>query len=116
MAASASLTLSGTITGLAGGSETVSLTLTNSSASGAVTTTALASGANTISVPTGALWCIVVPPSGNTTALTLKGNGADTGVGLHPSQASILALANGTTSFIVSAAATMSSPTTFQFV
>jgi hypothetical protein len=116
MAASASLTLSGTISGLPGGSETISLSLTNSSASGAATFTTLASGFNTINVPSGSLWVIIVPPSGNTTSLTLKGITGDTGIVLHPSQPSLIGLAAAQTTIGITAGASMSSPTLFQFV
>ena len=40
----------------------------------------LASGANTIAVPTGATICIITPPTTNTNTLTLKGVTGDTGV------------------------------------
>lgn len=43
----------------------------------------LASGDNTITVPTaptGVIGCVITPPAGNTNALTLKGAGGDTGL------------------------------------
>jgi len=46
----------------------------------------LASGANTISFPTGCTvvaGATIIPPSGNTNAITLKGTTGDTGVALH---------------------------------
>ncbi len=45
----------------------------------------LASGANTITAPVAAVptRCTIVPPSGNTVLLTLKGVTGDTGVPLH---------------------------------
>ena len=46
----------------------------------------LASGLNTITLPTGGATvtsCTIVPPSGNTTSITLKGVTGDTGVRIH---------------------------------
>jgi hypothetical protein len=116
MAVTAALTLTGTITGLPGGSETVSLTLNNSAASGQTQFVTLASGFQTVSVPAGAVWCIVVPPAGNTTSITLKGITGDTGVVLHPSQPSIIALGSSQTTIGITAGAGFSSPTEFLFI
>jgi hypothetical protein len=68
----------------------------------------LASGANTITVPpTGAttVSVTIIPPAGNTVALTLKGIAGDTGLPLHLTDPSTIALAAGVTSFVLNAAA-----------
>src|SRR5215831_11143666 len=69
----------------------------------------LASGANTITVPSGAtvVSVTIVPPAGNTAALTLKGIAGDTGIGLHPTDPMTIALAPTVTTFVLNAAATV---------
>ena len=67
----------------------------------------LASGANTITVPTGgssvAVACIIFPPNSNTDAITLKGVGGDTGILLHPTNPACISLGAGVTSFVLNA-------------
>ena len=68
-------------------------------------------GANTITVPTGGLALpnsvTIVPPAGNTTALTLKGIAGDTGVSLHPTDPTTLAFTTTTANFVLTAATTI---------
>lgn len=71
-------------------------------------------GDNTITIPIGSLdvkatVCYIVPPSGNTTALTLKGAGADTGIAMNPQGINRLTFPTTSppTSFIVNAAAAL---------
>lgn len=68
----------------------------------------LASGANTITVPTGGTVptaCTIVPPVANTTNITLKGVTGDTGIQLHDSDPSTISLDSTVTSFVLTAAA-----------
>lgn len=68
----------------------------------------LAIGANTITVPTGGASPVavtIVPPAGNTVALTLKGVAGDAGVLLHPTDPSTVALGAGVVSVVLNAAA-----------
>jgi hypothetical protein len=116
MAASASLAVAGTITGLPSGTATIALTLANATASGQELFTTLASGANSITVPSGTKWVIIVPPAGNSTTLTFKGVTGDTGVVLHPTEPAIISLASSVSTFCLTASALMTSPTLFQFV
>lgn len=71
----------------------------------------LASGDNTITVPSSAPAVVtavtIVPPSGNTQALTLKGIGADTGFKIHKTDPSSIALDPTTASFVINAAGTV---------
>lgn len=71
----------------------------------------LASGANTISVPTAggvtAVGVWIIPPSGNAQTLTLKGVTGDTGVGLHPTNPAFVSLASGASSFVITAGGTV---------
>jgi hypothetical protein len=58
----------------------------NTNAPGDVDVFSLALGANTITLPTGGtapLGATIVPPPGNTQALTLKGIAGDTGIPIH---------------------------------
>lgn len=69
----------------------------------------LVAGANTITVPTGGSTqptaVTIVPPAGNTVSLTLKGVTGDTGVSLHLTDPTILAIASSQTTFVLTAGA-----------
>jgi hypothetical protein len=68
----------------------------------------LAAGANVITAPTGGATPVavtIVPPAGNTAALTLKGVAGDTGVLLHLTDPCTLSLGAGVVSFVLNAAA-----------
>jgi hypothetical protein len=68
----------------------------------------LAAGANTITVPTGGATPVavtIVPPAGNTVVLTLKGIAGDTGIPLHLTDPSTVALGAGVVNFVLNAAA-----------
>jgi hypothetical protein len=68
----------------------------------------LASGANTITIPAGgstSVSCTIHPPSGNTTNITLKGVSGDTGIQLHDTDPSTIALDPSVASFVLTTAA-----------
>ena len=69
----------------------------NANSPGQVEVIDLASGFNSITVPqvasTGvATGCLIIPPSANTTNITLKGVTGDTGIQLHDSNPTFLAI------------------------
>lgn len=68
----------------------------------------LASGANTITAPTAAVStrCTIVPPSGNTVLLTLKGVTGDTGVPLHKTDPTSFGVDTTLATFCLTAAST----------
>lgn len=99
------ITYSGDVTG----TESVSAA-TNAASPGSVTLHTLASGANTITAPTGGSTptaATILPPAGNTQTLTLKGVTGDTGVGLHLTDPTTIALAAATTTFCLTAGGTI---------
>lgn len=70
----------------------------------------LASGNNTINVPgpvTGftAVAVVIIPPSGNSTAITFKGVAGDTGVRVHNTDPTVIALDSSVASFVLNAGA-----------
>lgn len=68
----------------------------------------LASGANTITPPTGGstpVACTIIPPAGNLETITLKGVTGDTGVVLHKTDPSTIALNSPTNTFVLTASA-----------
>jgi hypothetical protein len=68
----------------------------------------LASGANTITCPTGGTvptCCTILKPSGNATLITLKGVTGDTGVKLHLTDPDSVSLDSTMVSFCLTAAA-----------
>lgn len=82
MAATGTATLNGVITGLPNGSVVLGpLVLSSAAANGTVQIIALASGANTITIPTAPVpkGVLVVLPSDNTVVTTIKGVTGDTG-------------------------------------
>ncbi len=105
MAANASLNILGYKSGLLSGFQQVGpLTINNISPVDADNTTVLSSGDNTINVPTNAVSAVIIPPSGNTVALILKGVDADTGIALSLTFPSVLSLAVAQTTFVLNAA------------
>lgn len=68
-----------------GVNETITQSYQNTACpSGAPQALSLSSGANTLTVPTGAVALTIIPPAGNAVTLTLKGVTGDTGVALSP--------------------------------
>lgn len=69
----------------------------------------LSSGANTITVPTAGSSIpsavTIVPPEGNEQTLTLKGITGDTGIRLHDTDPTTIALDESVTSFVLTAGA-----------
>lgn len=67
----------------------------------------LASGANTITVPTGGTTptaVTIMKPAGNTVLITLKGVTGDTGVPLHKTDPDSISLDSTTATFVLTAA------------
>lgn len=64
----------------------------------------LASGANTITPPAGFASATIVPPPANAVSIILKGVTGDTGVRLHNTDPTSIALDSGVTSFCLTAA------------
>ena len=74
----------------------------NASSPGSVEIKTLASGFNTITLPTGGstvVSCTIVPPAGNTTSLTLKSITGDTGIRLHNTDPSTVTFHSTETAF-----------------
>lgn len=80
----------------------------NSDSPGKIDVVSLSSGSNTITPPTGATTpkaVTIVPPSGNLNTIILKGVGGDTGVVLHLTDPTTIALNSPVTTFVLNAAA-----------
>lgn len=70
----------------------------------------LASGNNTITVPTGGTTpkaVTILKPSGNTVAITFKGVTGDTGVRLHDTDPDSISLNSSVTTFVLNAASSL---------
>ena len=79
----------------------------NTASAGTIEIKTLASGANTITVPTAGTTptaVTIIPPAGNTTLITLKGVTGDSGVALHATDPTSIALKSTVTSFVLTAA------------
>lgn len=84
---------------------------------GSVTSVALASGANTITVPAGTTFICIQLPTTNTIVVTLKGVTGDTGIALHKTAPFVLAqdpAANA--NFVLTAASAIAAFTTITFI
>lgn len=76
---------------------------TNAASPGQLDIITLASGVNTITPPTGGSTpkaVTIVPPSGNTVLITLKGDSGDVGIELHLTDPATISL-NSTTNVLV---------------
>lgn len=81
---------------------------TNTDAAASIEVKTLDSGANTITVPTAGTVptsCTIVPPSNNDTSITLKGVTGDTGVRIHNTDPTTIAIDDSVTTFCLTAAA-----------
>ncbi len=97
-----------TFTGDVSGTQTE--TADNANSPGVVELKTLASGANTITVPSGGSTpqaCTIVKPSGNTVTLLLKKVTGDTGILLHLTDSDTISLDSTVTSFVLTASATL---------
>lgn len=68
----------------------------------------LASGVNTITLPTGGstvVSCTITPPSGNSTSITLKGVTGDTGVRIHNTDPTTITFHSTVTDFVLTTGA-----------
>lgn len=82
----------------------------NENSPGQVEIKQLASGTNTITPPSSSCTtkaCTIIPPAANATVITLKGVAGDTGVALHTTDPTIIALNSPTNTFVLSAAGTI---------
>lgn len=80
------------------------MTNTRGAAGGPVKMT-LASGDNTISVPTGAMGVVLAPAASSGVVLKLKGGAGETGFCLRTGEPSALALPTGTANLLLNASA-----------
>jgi hypothetical protein len=81
MAATASVQVSGVVQGMAGGQQALAAAISSAAANGTRTLTVLAAGTNTITIPTlpAPTGCLIILNSANTSIVTFKGVGGDTG-------------------------------------
>lgn len=108
------LQISGTFT-TAQGSDIVNANIVMATPLGLTTGVALASGFNTITVPTGATCVIITFPVGNATAVTLKGLTGDTGIPLNPTGTNVLQLISGATTLNITAGGAIAALTYIKF-
>jgi hypothetical protein len=82
----------------------------NTASPGQVDIVSLNSGANTITPPAGGSTpkaVTIVPPAGNVNTIIIKGIAGDTGVVLHLTDPSTVALNSAVTTFVLNAAASI---------
>lgn len=109
MATSAARTTTITYTGDVVGVQPVVAAI-NAASPGTMEIKTLVSGANTITPPAGGstpVGVMIIPPLGNVVALTLKGVTGDTGVLLHPTDPTFIALGSPTATFCLTTSNTL---------
>lgn len=107
MAASSTRTITVVYAGAVVGTQPIAAA-SNAASPAQVDLVNLSAGANTITVPTGgatAVGVTIVPPAGNTSLITLKGIAGDTGVPLHKTDPTSIALDATCATFVLNAAA-----------
>jgi hypothetical protein len=67
----------------------------NTTSPGVIDLTNLNSGFNSIAVKTNSRAVLILPPLGNAVTMTLKGITGDTGINIHPTDPTAIALATG---------------------
>lgn len=121
MTAVAALTLGGQVTGLPAGTMAVTAVWNAPTASGEIINVVLATGDNTIAIPSGSTLVLITPPLANTATLCLKGAGSDYGLTFAPtmqsnSQPIVLPIQPAQTSLIINSSAPVAGVTSFLFV
>lgn len=84
--------------------------VSNTASPGSITLVDLSSGANTVTVPDGGSTPAAVticPPNGNTVSITLKGITGDTGIRIHDTHPTTIALDDSVASFVLTAGASV---------
>lgn len=104
MAVAGTLNLTGTLAGHPEGTRQVALSWVITAGLSSVQV-GLASGANTITVPTGCTLVLLVPPPTNTETITLKGVTGDTGRQISKTRPTVLAWETGTDFFLLTSGA-----------
>lgn len=109
-------TLSGTAQGNAPGTQAINVIIDIAVPLGGVTKVALASGLNTITIPTGTSLIIVQLPIGNTQTVTLKGVTGDTGILLLKTGVAMFQPDPADTTFVLTAGGAIAVLTTITFL
>jgi len=109
------LTIAGLASGLPSGSKVVGpVTMTGTAVIGTITDAALIVGDTTITVPTGAVACLIVLATSTATIKVRSNlNSGDSGLPIAPSGFMVVPIATGTTSLIINSTATASLEATF---
>jgi len=109
------LTLSGTIVGLAQGQQDVNVVWSLPNAEGTWLYPVLAAGETAFATPSGATTLLIIPPDDNVVPINLKMVSGETGLSLHPTLPTFISLSNTATSVILAAAAPLSGAVSLAF-
>lgn len=107
MATSGSWRIYGSVTGLSSGTRAVDVSITASATAVDAASTLTINGFSAVTIPTGATAVLIIPPTGNANAITLKGVTGDTGVPLSLTKPSAIALAASSGFGILTGASTI---------
>jgi hypothetical protein len=107
MAVTANRSVTVTLTGDVDYNQTFSA-VENADSPGQIDIVTLASGANTITPPSGGTTPVavtIIPPAGNTQTITLKGITGDTGIALSKTDPTTIGLGSSSATFVLTAGA-----------
>jgi hypothetical protein len=100
------ITVSGSITGLTSGTFSLSVPqIVGTQATGPREATAIATNTS-VTIPSGAVAVVIVPPAGNTNTITAKGASGDTGIIIHLTYPTVIALGSSATLVLNASSAT----------
>ena len=106
MAITGTVRASGTLLGLAGGSKQLEIEWVIGTGIANIQSLTFATN-TTVTIPSGTTLLVIVPPTGNANALTLKGVAGDTGVAMHKTKPTIIALDSSPTVVVNAGASTV---------
>jgi hypothetical protein len=107
VATSGSWRIYGSVTGLPSGTKSVDLTVTAGASAPDETDQLTINGFQALTVPTGATAVLIIPPSANANAITLKGVTGDTGVLISKTQPTLVTLGTSPSIGLLTAASTV---------
>jgi hypothetical protein len=95
MAVAGSWRIYGAVTGLPSGTRGVDVSIPVSTGVDYTVTASFPTGFTALTVPTGSVAALIIPPAANTNGITLKGVTGDTGIAISKTAPTCIALASG---------------------
>lgn len=109
MAATTSISVTGTVTGLTEGTNSISFTYSNTASPGLRDIVSSVVGGTTLTIPASTLFVVLVPPAGNTVAWRVSGTTTDVdgGIPMHLTNPVIIPIAAASPEMVLYSATTI---------